>query len=352
MKIEKKNLPKSEVEFKIVVDEKELEAYHAQGLSTIQQVVEVDGFRKGNAPEDLIVKKYGDMIILEEMANFALRDAYTKAIDEHKITPISQPAVTITKLAKGNPLELTITVPVMPEVTLPKYKEIAKGVVKADIEKVEVTDKDIDDVIEELRKGRATQHTHEHGENCDHEHEEETKEEAVLPEINDEFARSFGDNFKSLVDLRAKVGENLKLEKEQKLREKRRGAIMEKLIAESKADLPDVIVESELNTMLAQMKQDITRFGGTWEEYLSHSNKTEDEIKSDWKNDAVKRAMSQLILHKIAEVEKLTPTPEEVEVQLVHLLSSVQDADEERAKSYLYQALTNENVLKFLEGKD
>lgn len=359
MKIEKKDLPKSEVEFKIIIDTEELESYHAKGLATIQQAVEIDGFRKGNAPEDLIVKKYGDMIILEEMANIALRDAYVKAIEEHKITPISQPEVTITKLAKGNPLELTITVPVMPEITLPSYKKVAAEAIKGD-EKVEVTDKDIDDVLEELRKGRATQHTHDHAHgDHDHSHDEEeheevkaegeATEEAVLPELNDEFAQSFGENFKNLTDLKSKVGENLKLEKEQKLREKRRGAIIEKLIAESKADLPDAIVESELTTMIAQMKQDVTRFGGTWEEYLAHSKKTEDEIKTEWRNDAVKRAMSQLILHKIADVEKLHPTPEDVEVQLVHLMAQVQDADEERAKSYLYQALTNENVLKFLE---
>ncbi len=376
MKIEKVNLPKSEVEFKVVIDEKEFENYHARALGVVQQAVEVDGFRKGNAPEDMIIKKYGDMIILEEMANLALRDAYVKAIEEHKISPISDPKVTITKIAKGNPLELTITVPVIPEVTLPAYKKIAKEAIKDD-EKVEVTDKDIDDVVEELRKGRATQahHDHDHAghdHSHDHTHVEEAKSdedvesqqastqinnaekapEAVLPELNDEFAQSFGPDFKSLVDLKSKVGENLRLEKEQKLREKRRSAIMEKLIAETKADLPDAIVEGELNSMLAQMKQDITRFGGTWEEYLSHAKKTEDEIKADWKNDAVKRAMSQLILHKIALAEKLSATDEEVEVELVRVLATVQDADEERAKAYLYQALTNEKVLKFLEESE
>jgi trigger factor len=109
------------------------------------------------------------------------------------------------------------------------------------------------------------------------------------------------------------------------------------------------MIESELQSMLAQMRTDITRFGGTWEEYLSHSKKTEDELKADWKDDATKRALSQLVLHKIALAEKLSPTDEEVEVELVRLLATVQDADEERAKAYLYQALTNEKVLKFLE---
>jgi trigger factor len=359
MKIEKKDLPKSEVGFKIVVDEKEFESYHDKALVVVQGAVEVDGFRKGNAPENLIVKKYGDMIILEEMANLALRDAYVKAIDEHKVSPIGEPQVTITKIAKGNPLELTITAPVLPEMTLPSYKKLAKDAMKDD-EKIEVTDKDIEDVLEELRKGRAQAHTHDHAHdhshdghdhaNHDHAHDHEAeKKEVILPELNDEFAQGFGENFKSLADLKSKVGENLKLEKEQKVREKRRSAIMEKLIAETKADLPNVIVEGELNTMLAQMRADITRFGGTWEDYLSHSKKTEEELKADWRNDAEKRAMSQLLLHKIAQAEKLTATDEEIEVELVRVLATVQDADEERARAYLYQALTNEKVLKFLE---
>ena len=386
MKIEKKDLPKGLVEFKVVVDVEEFEAYHTKAFAVIQQSVEVDGFRKGNAPEALVVKKYGDMIILEEMANLALRSAYVKAIEEHKINPISEPQITITKIAKGNPLELTITVPVMPEFTLPTYKKIAKEVVN-DGEKIEVTDKDIEDVLEELRKGRAkerehihhdrhssdeatkgySEHSHEGHDHASHNHshahnevkEEENlpreagseigKSEVVFPELNDDFAKSFGDSFTNLADLKSKVAENLKLEKEQKLREKRRSAIMEKLVAETKADLPDVLVEGELNNMLHQMKGDITRFGGTWEEYLTHTKKTEDEIKKDWVEDAHKRAMSQLILHKIGQAEKLTATEAEVEVELVRLLATVQDADEERAKAYLYQALTNDKVLKFLE---
>lgn len=366
MKIEKKNLPKSEVEFTIVVDEKEFETYHDKGFANVKAAVEIDGFRKGNAPEEMIVKKYGDMIILEEMANLALRDAYIKAIDEHKINPISEPTVSITKLAKGNPLELTITVPVVPEVTIPDYKKIAKDTLKDD-EKVEVTEKDIDVVIEELRKGRATQHEHEHAHDHaghdhshdghdhtghDHAHDEKKDDtkDVVLPELDDAFAQSFGESFKSLADLKSKVGENLKLEKEQKLREKRRLAIMEKMVAESHADLPDALVESELNSMLAQMKGDVTRFGGTWEEYLAHSKKSEEEIKKEWRGDAVKRALSQLVLHKIAEAEKLHATDDEIEVELVRLMTQIQDADENRAKAYLYQALTNEKVLKFLEN--
>ncbi len=344
MKIKLTKLPKSEIQLDIVVDEKAFEAYREKGFKSIQQVVEIDGFRKGNAPEDMIIKKYGEMAILEEMANIALRDAYVEAIKEHKFNPIADPKVTITKLAKGNPLELTMIVPIIPEVELPSYKNIAKEAVVD--EKIEVTDKDIDDVVEELRKGRSHQHAHDH---ADHEGHDHPHEEVALPELNDEFAQGFGDDFKTLNDLRTKIGENMKLEKEQKLREKRRALIMEKLIAETKTELPDAIIETELSNMISQMKADVTRYGGTWEDYLTHSKKTEEEMKASWRTDAGKRAMSQLVLHKIAEAEKLIATEQEVEVELVRLMAQMQDVDEERAKGYLYQALTNEKVLKFLE---
>lgn len=354
MKIDVQKLPKSVVELSIVVDEKEFAEYHQKGFKRVQEMVEVDGFRKGNAPEDVIVKKYGEMVILEEMANLALRDAYVKAVDENKLTPITEPKVSITKLAKGNPLEMTITVTLMPEVTLPSYKKVAASAIKDTHETVEVTDKDIEEVIDELRKGRAMQHAHEHAEHeGDHDHSDPNHTHDVKPEnyppLDDAFAQSFGEDFKTVADLKSKVGENLKLEKEQKSREKRRTAIIDKLIEETKAELPDALVEGELNNMLAQFRADITRFGGTWEEYLTHTKKTEDEIKNEWLKDAEKRAMSQLVLHKIAEAEKLQATDEEIEVELIRLLAQVQDADEQRARSYLYQALTNEKVLKFLE---
>jgi trigger factor len=208
MKIEKKDLPKGLVEFSVVVDAAELESFHDKAFAEVQKSVEVDGFRKGNAPEALVVKKYGEMVILEEMANFALRAAYVKAVEEHKVNPVGEPQVTITKIAKGNPLELTITVPIMPEIALPAYKKIAKDAI-TDGEVVSVTEKDISDVLEELRKGRSIQnnhaHDHEHGEDCDHVEEAKSDEdvesqqastqtgnaEAVLPELNDEFAQSY-----------------------------------------------------------------------------------------------------------------------------------------------------------------
>jgi trigger factor len=352
MKIQITNLPKSEVKIDITIDAKAFEAYHDRGFKKVQEVIEIDGFRKGNVPENVVVQKYGDMIILEEMANLALRDAYVEAIKEHKLTPVTDPKITINKIAKGNPLEISMIVTTMPKVELPKYKKIAEGIVKDHIVE-EVTDKDIEAVLDELAKGRAHKHDHDHeGHDHNHDghmHDEAGHEPATKVEINDEFAQSFGPDFKTLHDMKSKIKENLVLEKKQKSTDKKRTAIVESLIKESKADVPDVMIEMELERMFAQMKQDVTRFGGTWEEYVKHTGKTEEDMKKTWREDAFKRTMSQLILAEIALVEKIAPTNEEIEAELVRLLATVQDVDEERARAYLYQALTNDKVLRFLE---
>ena len=355
MKSTIEKLLKSEVKISIEVDDKEFSKYYDRGVKAIQQVVDVDGFRKGHVPADQIIKKYGEMIILEEMANICLRDIYPKVLEEHKLFPLAEPTITITKLAKDNPFEASVTIATFPEVTLPDYKKIASEV---QIEKNnEVTDKEVDDVLKELQKGRAgkvSEHNHEHehdenGHHPTHDLPSEEIDEAKLPILDDTFAQSFGGEFKTLDELKAKVKGNLALEKIQKSSDKRRSAIVEKLLTEVKVDVHDILIESELDRMTGQMKSDVGRFGGTWEDYLKHASKTEEQLRIDWRKDAERRAMTQLMLHAISEKEKIAPTEAEIEVEIVRLMAMVKDADEARARAYLNQALTNEKVLKFLE---
>lgn len=357
--IEIKKLPNSEVEVSVTIATASFMTYWPTALKKVSEVVELDGFRKGHVPEDVIVQKFGDMIVLEEMANMALRDTYVDVIKEHKLTPVADPRVTVKKLAKDNPLEFTIVATVLPEIKLPEYKKIAKAEIASTDEVITATDEEVENVLKELQKGKTngsveashdhSEHNHEHDAH-DHDHAHAHAETTLeLPPLDDAFAQSYGENFKTLEDLKIKVRENLNLEKRQKLSEKNRMKVMERLVAEAEVEIPEVMKEQELERMLSQMKADITRFGGTWEEYLTHMKKSEAEIKNEWKTDAAKRVTSQLVLAKIAELEKLVATEEEVEVEMVRLLAQVQDADPERAKEYLFQAISNEKVLSFLE---
>jgi FKBP-type peptidyl-prolyl cis-trans isomerase (trigger factor) len=245
--------------------------------------VEIDGFRKGHAPENMITAKYGEMIIMEEMANLAINETYLSNIlkenenrvDNDKVFPIDQPKIIITKLGKGSEFEYTATFAVLPKVSLPDYKKISKAEIenvlnsdegKRDAESV--TDKDVEEVLQNLAKAR-TPHSHMHADGTvhheSHDHTDDTennlenKEEDV--KLDDTFAQSFGPDFKSIEDLRNKVKENLKLEKESKMIERKRTAILEKLLLESTCDVPEILITSETEKMLAQMRGDIEKFG-------------------------------------------------------------------------------------------
>ncbi len=348
MKITKTSKEKSVISFDVVIEKDDFMSYWDKAVKKVKETVELDGFRKGHVPENIIVSRFGDMIVLEEMVNLALREAYVEAISEHKIIPVGEPQVQVKKLAKDNDCEFTIDVAVLPEVKLPDYKTVAKGVkVKSD---EEVKESEVDDVLKELQKGRAHAHHHHDGHDHTHDHDHSHGEhDHPLPPLDDAFAKSFGDTFVTIDDLKNKVRENLGLEKKQKAKESRRQEILESLMGKAEADIPDALLEQELDRMLMQMKGDVTKFGGTWEEYLTHAKKTEEELRSSWKESAHKRVLSQLVLAEIAKLEKLTATEEEIEVELVRLLAQVQDADPTRAKEYLFQALSNEKVLKMLE---
>src|SRR5262249_26790580 len=151
------------------------------------------------------------------------------------IDAIGRPTLAITKLARGNELGFTLRTAVLPAIDLPDYKKLASAIPEAKAE--EVTDADVDKVIENLRQMRAYGHVH-HDDVHDHKHEE------PLPEVNDEFAMSFG-GFKSVAELREKVKENVRKEKVHEAADKRRAAILDAILEKTTVIVPDIITQSE-----------------------------------------------------------------------------------------------------------
>ncbi|TAK57958.1 hypothetical protein EPO17_00680, partial [Patescibacteria group bacterium] len=136
-----------------------------------------------------------------------------------------------------------------------------------------------------------------------------------------------------------------------KANEKKRIEIAEAVIKATKADLPKVIVEAELDKMEAQFQDDISRMGIKPEEYLKHIKKTREEMRAEWRNDAQKRATLQIVLHKIAQTEKITADPERAEKEIKAILEHYPDADLNRVRNYVESMLVNEMVFDLLVGK-
>ena len=152
MKIAIKKLPNSEIEIEGELDSDLFETYFAKAVKKIGENLELDGFRKGKVPENILLSKVPEIQILEEMAELALSEQYPKILEGlpaqagekiNTLDVIGRPEISITKLARRNPLGFKIRTAVVPEVKLPDYKKIAQEIISkiTDKEKsVEVTE--------------------------------------------------------------------------------------------------------------------------------------------------------------------------------------------------------------------
>lgn len=326
----------------------EIAKYRAKALKEFSDSLVIPGFRKGHIPEKNIIDKVGEMNVIEEAAEQALKDIAPEIIEKNAPNFVGRPNVSVTKLAPGNPVEFKIVVEVLPEFDLPDYKKIASKEMSAKDEPIEIADKEIDAVVEEVRKQRAHVAYHQANKDAkDHSHKDEEVEK-LKPEFNDEFVKTVGE-FKDVADFRAKVKENLTKEKEQRGKEKKRGMLLEKLVSETKVAVPQSLVDHELSRMFSQFESDIAGMGLKVEDYLKHIKKTPEDLRKDWAADALKRAKLNLILDKIAEKEKIKAEKEEIDNEMKHLLEHYKDADPVQVALYVNRVLTVEKTIKFLE---
>ena len=342
-----KKLDGSQIEITGSVSTEVLEKARPQALKEINNSINIDGFRKGMVPENVLVAKVGEMAILEEMAEIVLSKAYLDIIIDNKVAAIGKPTTQITKLAKGNPLEFKITTAVIPEITLPDCKKIAKEQIKkSPAGEAEVTDKDIDDAILKIRKSHASHEGHDHEKMTPEEHEKAI--EAALPELTDDFVKKLGD-FSDVPDFRTKLSAIIAEQKRDEAKEKLRLRIADAISEATKVELPEILIESELDRTESQFSADIERMGVKLDDYLKHAKKTLEEIRKEWRPHAEKKAKLQLILNAISDKENIKPEPSQVEEEVNHIVEHYKDADRERATTYAETVLTNEKVFNWLE---
>ncbi|MBU1465260.1 MAG: trigger factor [Gammaproteobacteria bacterium] len=110
------------------------------------KTIRIDGFRKGKVPVSVVKKRYGQGIRLDAVEQI-MRDAYVEAIQKESIQPAGMPSIEPKNFAEGADLEFVVKVEVYPEVTLAD-----NATIKVDRVVSEVTDADVDVMLETLRK--------------------------------------------------------------------------------------------------------------------------------------------------------------------------------------------------------
>jgi len=318
-----------------------LEKFKKESVRELIATTEIDGFRKGNAPEKMVLETIGEMAIAEKVAYKAINNIAPVIIMNEKIEAMTMPSIDITKLGIGSPMEFKMTVTKFPTTKLPDYKKIAKAVPEEKIEKIE--EKEVDEYTDYLRKQRAQAEAMSKGEKFD-------PEKTELPELNDDFVKTLG-KFETVDQFKEELKKNMLEEKKQRTAETRRLKIMEGIIDETEVDVPDVLIDEEIEKMMQKFKYDIEQYKMNMDDYLKQLEKTEDDLRAEWKPDATKRAKMNLILPEIAKEEKLKASDDEVAKEVAHIKEHQKDIDDNQAKMYVERVLANEAVFKFLEAQ-
>ena len=138
----------------------------------------------------------------------------------------------------------------------------------------------------------------------------------VLPELDDDFAKDTNiPNVETVEDLKNTVKERLASAKQAQAENAADEKLFDELTSNVKIDMPDALVEDEVNGQIQQMAAQIQQYGISFTQYLKMMGKTVEDVKNDYRENAEKSVKLRLTLNKIAEVENLEATDEDVEAQ-------------------------------------
>ncbi|MFP3811217.1 trigger factor [Bacillus sp. MM09(2025)] len=144
-------------------------------------------------------------------------------------------------------------------------------------------------------------------------HEIKAKE---LPALDDEFAKDVDEEVETLAELTEKTKKRLEEAKENEAEGKLREELVEKASENAEVDIPQAMVDTELDRMMKEFEQRLQMQGMNLELYFQFSGQDENALKEQMKEDAAKRVKSNLTLEAIAAAENLQVSDEEVEEEL------------------------------------
>ena len=339
--------------------------------------IAVPGFRKGKVPLQMVEKMYGKGVFLEDAANELINDSWPKAYDECGEEIVSAPKINVIQLERESDFIYEAEVALKPGVELGKYKGVK-------IEKIDldVTDAEIDEVIDRERRNNAREITiedravqdkdkvtidfegftdgvaFEGGKGEDYElvigshsfidtfeeqligknigedvevnvtfpenyqAEELAGKPALfkvkikgikmdeLPEADDEFASEVSE-YDTMAEYRDSVKKEIAERKEKQAADKREQAAIEAVIADSRMDIPEAMIETTQRQMMDEFAQRIQSQGLTMDQYKQFTGADETMLMEQIRPQAELRIKSRLILEAVVEAEKIEATEED-----------------------------------------
>jgi trigger factor len=182
--------------------------------------------------------------------------------------------------------------------------------------------------------------------------------ERDLPEINDDFVKSFP-GINNLQEFKEKIKEGIVSDRKRKMEEMIKTKILENIKGKTKIEVPEILAEKELDNMMKNIENQLIQNGSSLDAYLEEIGKKEDELRKSWYKKAEENVSYALILHAVSKEEKIDVTDEEIENEIDRHFKIVgKDKNNEkeeslkRMRSYVHDVIKNQKVFKILSIDD
>jgi trigger factor len=340
-----------------------------RAYAEVAKSVNIPGFRRGKVPPVVIDQRFGRGVIIQEAFNDSWQQFYGAAVTENNLSPLAQPEVEVTKLEDGDLIEFTAEVDVRPEFNLPEFSTLRAQVDPLDVpdtlvdsqidvlrnrfgssETVErpAADGDIvtislvasrsgepladataedveftigsgqmleglDEAVIGLSAGESATFTStlvsgpRQGEEADIEVTVSKVQKSELPDADDEFAQEASE-FDTIEELRANIKDRLTRMARLEQASQARDAVLETLINQVELELPEHLLNSELERRRNEITEQLAQAGLTVEQYLAgitEGDQTEEEFWADLEGRGAQALKAQIILDKVAEEHSL-----------------------------------------------
>ncbi len=318
-------LLKSLVEVTVSLPWSDLDSRYNETLNKFASEVEIAGFRKGAAPLTMVEPKIASQV-QQEIIKAAMPQALIEALQGTDIVPIDYPKYELISFTKGQALNFKATITIKPSVKVGAYKTIkpARPALKT------VTNEEVEKVINDLfkrwkiRQPAATPQTPTTepqpapGASGSMQFSSQASaQKAPTPssdQPDDNFAKAVG--AQSLADLKTKIKQDLENEAKYNNELDFEEAILQEVEKMTEVDIPEVLIQDELNRMLVSLQRRVADMGLLMDDYLKGQGKTLEQLKTEWRVQAEKNVRMELGLSEIARLEGVTISDGELQAEI------------------------------------
>ncbi len=394
--VEKKE--KNSTQFTVEFSAAEFEAAVGLAYKKRKGGIAIPGFRKGKAPRKLIESMYGAEVFYDDAVEIMYPDGYDFAIADANLKVVGRPSVVDFDISEEKVVSITYAVDLYPEITLGEYKglsapkstvKVLKKDVEEQLEAIRKRNARIETVDRPAKMGDTANIDFEgflegvafdggKGENFDLElgsnqfvpgFEEQVVgmsageekdlditfperyspdlagkavvfkvkvnevKESILPELDDEFAKDVSE-FDTLEQFKENIKEGITARKKADVDRAFKSAILGKVIDGAECEIPDSMVQERIDTAIETYNYNLASQGMTFEDYAEMMGMDMEGFRKNAEPSTIRELKAELAMEKIAEIENLVPSVEQVEAEY-KVIAATYGVEDAEAKKYI-----------------